>query len=208
MPSITVRDKEGVSVGEMQLNADVFQADNNVGLVHQAVVAEEANSRQGTSDTKTRAEVRGGGRKPWRQKGTGRARQGSRRAPHWIHGGVVFGPHPRDYEKDMPKKMRRAAIRTALSAKLAGGEMTVVDSIMMDEISSKKFAALLGRLEVSGRVLLALDERNEIIEKSARNIAGLSLRVTPNISARDILNCDRLVMTRSAIQKLEEALTK
>lgn len=207
MPTIQVRDSGGASAGKLKLNADVFEAKANVPLMHQAVVAEEANNRQGTADTKTRGEVAGTGRKPWRQKGTGRARQGMRSAPHWYHGGIVFGPHPRGYDKRMPKKMRRAAIRSALSAKLTDGEMIVVDSIALEQISTKQMAAILDNLEAAGRVLLAVDERNEIVEKSARNIAGLNLRVTPNLSVRDIIDCDCVVITKGAVKKLEEALT-
>jgi large subunit ribosomal protein L4 len=208
MPTIKVRDSKGASKGELDLNASVFALEANVGLMHQAVVREEANNRQGTANTLTRGEVRGGGKKPWRQKGTGRARQGTRRAPHWTHGGIVFGPHPRDFSKGMPKKMRRAAIRCALSSKLTDDEMIVVDSIALDAISSKNMAALLATLEASGRILLALAEPNEIITLSARNIAGLELRIAPNLSVRDILNCDFLIMTKGAVQKMEEVLSK
>lgn len=207
MPSINVRDSKGASVGELNLNAGIFEAKTNIGLMHQAVVAEEANNRQGNADTKTRGEVAASTKKPFRQKGTGRARQGMRSAPHFRHGGIVFGPHPHSFDKNLPKKMRRAAVKSALSAKLSDGEMVVVDSIVLDKISTKTMAEILAKLEVSGRVLLAIDERNEIISKSARNIAGLSMRVVPNFSVRDVVNCDYVVMTRSAVQKLEEALS-
>ena len=208
MPTISVRDSKGATVGELSLSAGVFERETNTGLMHQAVVVEEANNRQGTADTLTRGEVRGGGRKPWRQKGTGRARQGSRRAPHWTHGGIVFGPHPRSFNKSMPKKMRRAAIKCALSAKIADGELTVVDAIAMEAISTKKMAATLALLEATGRVLFVMEEQNEIIAKSSRNIAGLSLRVAPNLSVRDIINCDRIVMTKGAVEKMEEVYSK
>ncbi|MDO8683599.1 MAG: 50S ribosomal protein L4 [Armatimonadota bacterium] len=208
MPTITVRDSQGSSVGKLKLNPSVFEVKANIGLMHQAVVAEETNNRQGTSDTKTRAEVAGGGRKPWRQKGTGRARQGTRSAPQWTHGGIVFGPHPRDFQKNMPKKMRRAALKSALSAKLADGEIMVVDSIAMEEISCKQFVAMLDRLEATGRILVVLDEQNEIISKSARNIPGLSIRVAPNFSVRDVLNCDKLLIIKGAVKKLEEVFSK
>ena len=194
MPTITVRNSEGGTVGQLDLNATVFEAKNNVGLMHQAVVAEEANNRQGTADTKTRGEVAGSTKKPFRQKGTGRARQGMRSAPHFRHGGIVFGPHPRGYDKGMPKKMRRAAVKSALTAKLADGEMIVIDSLVIEQISCKKMVGILSKLEVSGRILLAMDEKNEIIAKSARNIPGLTLRVVPNLSVRDVLNCDRIRM--------------
>jgi len=208
MPTVKMRSSEGAAVGNLRLKPEVFGVEANVALMHQAVVVEEANNRQGTADTKTRSEVAGGGKKPWRQKGTGRARQGTRSAPQWRHGGIVFGPHPRDPGKDLPKKMRRGALRSALSAKLADGELTVVDSISLDEISSKKMASILDSLEADGRALLVLDEQNEIVAKSARNIPGVVLRIAPNLSVRDVLNCDRLVITKRAVRKLEEAFSK
>jgi len=208
MPTVKVRSSEGASVGNLKLKPEVFGVAANIALMHQAVVVEEANSRQGTADTKTRGEVAGGGKKPFRQKGTGRARQGTRSAPHMRHGGIVFGPHPRDFGKDLPKKMRRSALRSALSAKLTDGELTVVHSISLDEISSKKMAIILDTLEAGGRALLVLDEHNEIVAKSARNIPGVVLRTAPNLSVRDILNCDRIVITKGAVRKLEEAFSK
>ena len=208
MPTVKVRSSEGASVGNLKLKPEVFGVEANIPLMHQAVIVEEANNRQGTADTKTRGEVAGGGKKPYRQKGTGRARQGTRSAPHMRHGGIVFGPHPRDFGKDLPKKMRRSALRSALSAKLTDGELTVVNSISLDEISSKKMAAILDSLEADGRALLVLDEQNEIVAKSARNIPGVILRIAPNLSVRDILNCDRIVITKGAVRKLEEAFSK
>jgi len=208
MPTVKVRSSEGASVGNLKLKPEVFGVEANIPLMHQAVIVEEANNRQGTADTKTRGEVAGGGKKPFRQKGTGRARQGTRSAPHMRHGGIVFGPHPRDFGKDLPKKMRRSALRSALSAKLTDGELTVVHSISLDEISSKKMAIILDTLEAGGRALLVLDEHNEIVAKSARNIPGVVLRTAPNLSVRDILNCDRIVITKGAVRKLEEAFSK
>lgn len=207
MPKVSLRIMAGESLGEIDLKAEVFEVAPNVPLMHQAVVTEEANSRQGTSSTKTRGEVRGGGRKPYRQKGTGRARQGSIRAPQWYHGGIVFGPTPRDYEKSLPRKMKRAAIRQALSARLADQAIVVLDEIKLDTISTKQMAAILDRVEAFGRTLLVLDGITEEIRKSSRNIPGLDIRVAPAVSVRDVLNADKIVMTRAAVEKLQEVFT-
>jgi large subunit ribosomal protein L4 len=204
MPKIGLRNMSGESVGDFELRSEVFEVAANVPLMHQAVVAEQANSRQGTSDTLRRGEVRGGGRKPYRQKGTGRARQGSTRAPHWYHGGVAFGPHPRSYAQSLPKKMRRGAIKSALSAKLADEAIVVVEEIKLDKISTKAMAALLDGLGAYGKTLLVLEGITEEIRKSSRNIPGVELRVAPAISVRDILNADKIVMTRGAVEKLQE----
>lgn len=204
MPKIGLRNMSGESVGDFELNADVFEAAPNVPLMHQAVVAENANTRQGTVDTKTRGEVRGGGRKPYRQKGTGRARQGSIRAPHWYHGGVVFGPMPRSYRQSLPKKMKRAAVKSALSARLTDEDIVVLDEIKLDGISTKKMAALLASVEAYGRTLVVIDNASEEIKLSSRNIPGVELRIAPAISVRDVLNADKIVMTRGAVEKLQE----
>ncbi|MCL5102706.1 MAG: 50S ribosomal protein L4 [Armatimonadetes bacterium] len=204
MAKVTLRNMSGESVGDLELGAELFGVEPNIPLMHQAVVAEEANARQGTSDTKQRSEVSGGGRKPFRQKGTGRARQGSIRAPHYYHGGVVFGPHPRSYSKALPKKMRRGALKCALSARLADEAVVVVDEIKLDEISTKKMAAFLDSMEVYGKALVVLDGITEEIRKSSRNIPGVELRVAPGVSVRDVLNADRIVMTRGAVEKLQE----
>ena len=154
MPKISLRNMSGEQVGDLDLRSEVFAVEANVPLMHQAVVAENANSRQGTAQTKTRGQVKGGGAKPFRQKGTGRARQGTIRAPHYYHGGVVFGPHPRSYEKALPKKMRRAAVRCALSARVADGDVVVVEEIKLDVISTKKMVAFLESVEAYGKTLL------------------------------------------------------
>lgn len=206
MPKIVLRNMSGESVGDIELRSDIFEVAANVGLMHQAVVTEEANKRQGTADTKNRDEVRGGGAKPFRQKGTGRARQGSSRSPNHPHGGVVFGPTPRSYTKSIPKKMRRAAIKSALSARLVDEAVVVLDEIKMEEISTKKMAAFLNSFEVFGRVLLVIDTLTDEIKKSARNIPGVELRVSPAVSVRDILNADKIIITRGAVAKLEEVL--
>ena len=204
MPKIGLRNMSGESVGELDLRGEVFQVAANVPLMHQAVVAEQANARQGTVDTLRRGEVRGGGRKPYRQKGTGRARQGSTRAPHWYHGGVAFGPHQRSFSKSFPKKMRRGAIKSALSARLVDEAIIVLEELKLDKISTKAMAALLNKIEAYGKTLLVLDEITEEIRKSSRNIPGVELRLSPAISVRDILNADKIVMTRGAVEKLQE----
>lgn len=208
MPTLTVLTSEGKESGNIDLNPQVFEVEPNIPLVHQAVTAEMANSRRGTHDTLTRAEVSGGGRKPWRQKGTGRARQGSIRAPHWAHGGVVFGPHPRDYSLGLPKKMKRGAVRSALSSKVAEDSVIVVEDVTVDEIRTKRMAEILDNLNAEGKVLLVLDRMTDEIAKSARNIPYLRLAVAPAISLRDVLDSDKIVLTKAAVAKLEEALAR
>ncbi len=204
MPRISVRNMAGEEVGDLDLKPEVFEVEPNIPLMHQAVVAEEANARQGTASTKTRGEVSGGGRKPYRQKGTGRARQGSIRAPHYTHGGVVFGPHPRSYRQSMPVKMRRGALKSALSARVADGAVVVVDEIKLDKISTKQMAAFLDGLDAYGRTLLVLDSITDEIKKSTRNIPGVEVRMSPGISVRDVLNAEKIIMTRAAVERIEE----
>ncbi len=204
MPRVSVQNMSGEAVGDIELKPEVFEVEPNIALMHQAVVAEEANARLGTADTKTRAEVSGGGRKPYRQKGTGRARQGSIRAPHYTHGGVVFGPHPRSYEKRLPKKMRRGAIRSALSAKLAEGAVVIVDEIKLDKISTKAMAAFLDSVEAFGRTLIIADTISDELRLSVRNIPGVELRLSPAVSVREILNAEKIIMTKAAAEKLQE----
>jgi large subunit ribosomal protein L4 len=204
MPKVSLHNMSGEAVGDVDLKPELFEVAPNVGLMHQAVVAEEANGRQGTAATKTRSEVRGGGAKPFRQKGTGRARQGSIRAPQFAHGGVVFGPHPRSYRKALPKKMRRGALKSALSARLADGAVVVVDEIKLDKISTKQMAAFLDSVEAFGRTLVVLEDITDEVRLSTRNIPGVELRLSPAISVREVLNADMIVMTRSAVGKLEE----
>lgn len=204
MPKVSVLKMTGESAGKISLADEVFQVAPNVALMHQAVIAEQANARLGTADTRTRGEVRGGGKKPYRQKGTGRARQGSIRAPHYAHGGVVFGPHPRSYAQSLPRKMKRGAIKSALSARLADGDIVFVDELKLDKISTKEMAGVLDGLEAFGRTLIVLDEITDEIRLSSRNIPGVALRVAPAISVRDVLNADKIVMTSAAAKKLEE----
>ena len=204
MPKVNMRNMAGEEVGELELNPGLFEVAANIPLMHQVVVAEQANMRQGTAATKTRSDVRGGGAKPYRQKGTGRARQGTIRAPHYAHGGVVFGPHPRSYAQATPRKMRRGALRSALSARVADGDVVVVDEIKMEKISTKQMAAFLVSVEAFGRTLIVLEQIADEVRKSSRNIPGVTLRLSPGIGVREVLNADKIVMTRAAVARLEE----
>ncbi len=208
MPKINVRSMSGEDLGDLDLAPEVFEVAPNVPLMHQAVVTEEANKRQGTADTKTRAEVSGGGAKPFRQKGTGRARQGSIRAPHYTHGGVAFGPNPRSYTKSFPKKMKRGAIRSALSARVRDGAVVVVDAIAMSEISTKQMAQFLDSVDAIGRTLVVLDALTSEVLLSSRNIPGVSLRVAPAVSVRDLLAAEKIIMTKAAAIRLQEAFAR
>ena len=204
MPEVAVLNIEGKTVGEMTLEDAVFDAPVNVGLVHQAVRIEEFNRHHRTASTKTRAEARGGGRKPWRQKGTGRARHGSIRSPIWAGGGIAFGPRPRAVSKRMPKRMRRQALRSALSSKLAGGHVLVLDELRLDDVSTKRMVQMLDNLSLEGRVLLLLPERDDVILKSARNVVALDARFGSGISTRDVVLADHVVFTRAAAEKLQK----
>lgn len=204
MAKVSLRNMSGKKVGNLELNGVLFEAAPNVALMHQAVVAEQANNRQGTSDTKTRAEVRGGGRKPFRQKGTGRARQGTINAPQYYHGGIVFGPTPRSYNKALPKKMRRGAFMSAMSCRLVDEAIVVVDDLKMDKISTKSAAAFLASVGAKGKSLIVVGAMTDEILKSFRNIPGVELRVAPALSVRDLLNVNYVVMTKAAVKKLQE----
>lgn len=205
MPTVTLVSLNGDKVGDLELKQEVFGVEPNMPLLHQAVIEEQANQRSGTADTKTRDEVSGGGRKPYRQKGTGRARQGSIRAPHWPGGGVVFGPHPRSYEQHMPRKMRRAALRSALSAKVADGQVIFIDELVVSEFSTKKLAETLKKLDATGKVILAVTEISEELVKSARNIPSLVIRIAPAVSVAELIDSDKIVLTKAAAMRLEEA---
>jgi large subunit ribosomal protein L4 len=194
----------GQQAGEADLHDAVWGAHISEPLVHQAVVRELANRRQGTADTLSRSEVRGGGRKPYRQKGTGRARQGSIRAPHWRHGGVVHGPTPRSYRQSMPKKMRRAAVLSALAAKAASGSVKVIERIELAEISTKNLRQLLDTVGVNGRALLLMPARDENVALSARNLPDVSIQVLPGLSTYQVVAAQLLVVTREALNKLQE----
>ena len=206
MPKVAVYNKEGATVGEITLSDAVFGAEVNPGLLHEVVQMYLANKRQGTADTKTRAEVSGGGRKPWRQKGTGRARHGSIRSPLWRKGGIVFGPHPREYGWSMPKKARRAALRQALSAKVKNGELIVVDSFELEAPKTREVAALLKNLNVEGKAFIVTAEEDTNIYKSARNIPGVRANAARNLNAYEVLAASKLVLTQDAVAKVEEVL--
>ena len=194
----------GERAGDATLTDAIFGQPVRVDLVHQAVERELANRRRGTHDTKSRSEVKGGGKKPYRQKGTGRARQGSTRAPHWRHGGIVHGPTPRDYKKDMPQKMRRAAFRSALSSKVVDGSVRVLEQLSVSEISTKQFAQWLSKLDPQGRVLLVLAERDQNATLSARNLPNVEVVLLPGLSTYEVIRAETLVFTQDAVSKLEE----
>ena len=204
MPKIDVYDIEGKKVNDVELNEDIFGIIPNEELVHSVIVNYLANQRQGTQSTKTRAEVRGGGKKPWRQKGTGRARQGSIRAPHWVGGGIALGPKPRSYSYKLNKKEKRLAIKSCLSSKVIENELTVVDKIELKEIKTKEVANMLHNLKLAGKTLILLPEKNEVIQKSARNIEGVKTLSVNTINAYDLVNYNNLVITLDTVKKLEE----
>ena len=204
MPKIDVYDIEGKKVNDVELNEDIFGIIPNEELVHSVIVNYLANQRQGTQSTKTRAEVRGGGKKPWRQKGTGRARQGSIRAPHWVGGGIALGPKPRSYSYKLNKKEKRLAIKSCLSSKDIENELTVVDKIELKEIKTKEVAKMLNNLKLAGKTLILLPEKNEVIQKSARNIEGVKTLSVNTINAYDLVNYNNLVITLDTVKKLEE----
>ena len=197
---------EGQTIGEVELRDDIFGITPHVPVMHQALVRQLANARLGTHKTKTRGEVSGGGRKPWRQKGTGRARQGSIRAPQWRGGGTVFGPRPRSYRQKMPKKMRHLAYKSALSVKAKEGQIIVLDKLEMPEPKTKAMAALLGALAVDSSALILLPERNENVEKSARNLPGVKTLRAQYLNVRDLLGYDYLVMPLGALEVIESIL--
>lgn len=204
MPAVTLYNMQGQDVGKVELSEAVFGAELNESLMHQAVVKYLAAQRRGTAKVKTRGEVSGGGRKPWKQKGTGRARIGTIRAPHWKGGGTVFGPTPRDYTKKMNKKARRQAIRSALSSKIAGNEFVLVDSLSFEQPKTKEMVQVLANLKVGKKVLIVTDGAMGNVQLSARNIPGVKLVSADTINVYALLNCDSLVMTKEAVQKVEE----
>ena len=204
MPTVKIYNMLGKEAGEMELSADIFGVEPNAAVLHSAVVNYLANQRQGTQSTKTRTEVSGGGRKPWRQKGTGHARQGSIRAPQWTHGGIALGPKPRSYNYVLPKKMRRLALKSALSSKVADGALLVLDELKLDEIKTKTVAAMLTALNADRKVLLVLPEKNDVAVKSARNIPGVKTALVNTINTYDILNADTLIVVKDAVAKIEE----
>ena len=203
MANVSVYNIEGKEVGTIDLNDAVFGVEGNEQLVHMAVVSQLANKRQGTQKAKTRSEVSGGGRKPWRQKGTGHARQGSTRAPQWTGGGVVFAPTPRDYSFKLNKKERRAALKSALTSRVEEKKFIVVDEINFDEIKTKKFQDVLNNLSVS-KALVVLEDGNKNAELSARNIADVKTAKTNTINVYDILKYNTVIATKAAVQAIEE----
>lgn len=204
MPTVSTYDMTGKQTGTMELNAAIFGVEPNTDVMHSVVKNYLANQRQGTQSTLTRAEVRGGGRKPWKQKGTGHARQGSIRAPQWTHGGIALGPKPRSYSYTLPKKMRRLAMKSAFSSKVMAGEMKVLDELTMSEIKTKTVAAMLQALEAGKKVLLVLPENNETVIKSARNIPGVKTALVNTLNVYDILNADQFIVVKDAVAQLEE----
>ena len=203
MANVSVFNMKGAEVGTIDLNDAVFGVEVNEHLVHLAVVQQLANNRQGTQKAKTRSEVSGGGRKPWRQKGTGHARQGSTRAPQWTGGGVVFAPVPRDYSFKLNKKEKRAALKSALTSRVQNNKLIVVDELKFDEIKTKKFQAVLDNLKVS-KALVVLADNDEKVVMSARNIPAVKTALTSTINVYDILKGDTVILTKDAVAKIEE----
>lgn len=204
MAKLAVLDKAGKKVSDIELADSIFAIEPNESAMHLMVVNYLANQRQGTQSTRTRSEVSGGGKKPWRQKGTGRARQGSTRAPQWTHGGIALGPKPRDYGFDVNKKVRRLAMKSALSAKVAAEEMIVLDSFGVDAIKTKEVAEVLAAIHAGKKTLIVLPEKNDIVYKSARNIAGTNVTLVNTLNVYDILNCNTIVVLKDAVAKIEE----
>ena len=204
MANVSVYNMEGKEVGTIELNDAVFGVEVNAHLVHMAVVQQLANNRQGTQKAKTRSEVSGGGRKPWRQKGTGHARQGSTRSPQWTGGGVVFAPVPRDYSFKINKKEKRAALKSALSDKVANGKLVVVDALTFDAPKTKEFAKVMANLNVNDKALVVLNDNNENVVLSARNIPTVKTSLTNTINVYDVVNAKTLVLTQDAVKTIEE----
>ena len=204
MAETTVLSPKGTKAGKVELPDSLFAAPINEALIHQAVVRQLAGQRSGTADTLTRGEVTGGGRKPWRQKGTGRARQGSRTAPHWKGGGVVFGPHPRGFEIRMPAKMRRAALLGVLTAKAEEGALRVVEGFGLEEIGTRAFAERLAGWDAGGKVLVVLPARDPVVERSCRNLREVRILLADSLNVVDLLEADTIVFTRDALARAGE----
>lgn len=203
MPTVGLFNKEGNKIEDIQLNDKVFAVEVNADAMHQVVVALLANKRQGTQSAKTRAEVRGGGIKPWRQKGTGRARQGSIRSPQWIKGGIVFAPKPRDYRVSVPKSMRRVAMKSALSSKVQENQMVVLETLSFEAPKTKNMVEVLKAFDAK-KTLIVTGESNEVLYKSARNIADVQIMPVNNINVYDLLKFEKLIITKDAVSKIEE----
>jgi large subunit ribosomal protein L4 len=203
MPSLPLYDRTGKTVGDVQLSDILFAAPVNEAVLHQVVTAQLAGRRTGTHDTLTRGEVRGGGRKPYRQKGTGRARQGSIRAPHYRGGGAVFGPHPRSYEQRLPRKMKRLALRGALTAKLGDEQVKVIDTFGLEAIKTRELAGVLQALQASGRVLVVAPARDQNLEMSARNLPKVEVILADSLNVVDLLNADLVLIEQPALARME-----
>ena len=204
MPTVSVYDMTGKKTSTKKLSDDIFGIEPNVAVMHSAVINYLANQRQGTQSTKTRSEVSGGGRKPWRQKGTGHARQGSTRSPQWTHGGIALGPKPRSYRFALPKKVRRLAMKSAFSTKVAAGEMMILKELKLEEIKTKTMVNLFTALKANKKVLLVLPEKDEKVILSARNIPGVKTALVNTLNVYDILNCDKFIVVKDAVAQLEE----
>ena len=203
MPTVKLFNQNGSEVGNLELNENIFAANVNADALHQVVVALLANKRQGTQSAKTRAEVRGGGIKPWRQKGTGRARQGSIRSPQWIKGGIVFAPKPRDYRVSTPKSMRKVAMVSALTSKVQEGEMIVLESLSFEAPKTENMVEVLKAFDAK-KTLIITAESNEVLYKSARNLEGVQIMPVNNINVYDLLKFEKLIITKDAVSKIEE----
>ena len=204
MPKIDVLNMAGAKVSELELCESIFAIEPNTSAMHIAVVNYLANQRQGTQSTLTRSEVSGGGKKPWRQKGTGRARQGSTRAPQWYHGGIAHGPKPRSYRFEINKKVKRLALKSALSSKVAASEMIVLDDLTLAAIKTKEVVKVLEAVKAAKKTLIVLPEKNDVIYRSARNIEGVNVTFVNTLNVYDILNCDSIVVLKDAVAKIEE----
>ena len=204
MAQVQVYSQEGRKTSKMELEDSVFGIEPNANAMHLAVVSYLAAQRQGTQSTLTRSEVSGGGAKPWRQKGTGRARQGSTRSPQWTHGGIALGPKPRKYKVNLNKKVKRLAMKSALSTKVLDGEMKVVNKIELDGIKTKAMVEILSKLGTAKKVLIVTENADEVIYKSARNIEGVKVATVNTINVYDILNCDSFIVLKDAVKKIEE----
>jgi large subunit ribosomal protein L4 len=204
MPSIPLYDRTGKTVGKVELSDELFAAPVNTAVLHQVVTAQLAARRTGTADTKTRGEIRGGGRKPYKQKGTGRARQGTVTAPHYRGGGVVFGPHPRSYEQRLPRKMKRLALRGALTAKLVDEQLKVIDTFGLDAIRTKELVGVLVALEAKGRVLVVSPSRDQMLELSARNLPTVDIILADSLNVVDLIKADLVLIEQPALARMQE----
>jgi large subunit ribosomal protein L4 len=206
MPKVALYSVDGSQVGELELSDSIFGIQPNVHVLHSAVILQQAAERLGTHKTKGRSEVRGGGRKPWKQKGTGRARQGSIRAPQWVGGGTVFGPTPRTYGFKLPKKVRRLAIKSALSSKVIDNEIIVLDQLALAAPKTKDFTAILGNLKVARKALIVTANYEDNVALSARNIPGIKIVAADGINVLDVMKYDKLIITKEAVEKVQEVL--